>query len=158
TPFDVVLMDIKMPGMNGVAAFKAMKAKRPSLRVILMTAYAAQDLIAEAEREGILRVLPKPIDLPALLSLLAGSFHDERPVLIVDHDAAFLRTLSDLLQVRGFPTVVAKSLAEANHHLSQKHPAAVLLHMNLTAAHGEAISALHSVHPGVSMILYSGQD
>ena len=55
--FDVVLMDIKMPGMDGVDAFKAMKARNPGLKVVLMTAYAAQERIAEAEREGVTRVL-----------------------------------------------------------------------------------------------------
>jgi CheY-like chemotaxis protein len=52
--FDVVLMDIKMPGMDGVAAFRAMKAAKPHLKVVLMTAFAAQELIAEAEREGVI--------------------------------------------------------------------------------------------------------
>lgn len=65
--FDVVLMDVKMPGMDGVDAFKAMKATRPDIRVILMTAYAAEDRLHEAQREGVVRVLTKPIDIPKLL-------------------------------------------------------------------------------------------
>jgi DNA-binding NtrC family response regulator len=159
TPFDVVLMDIKMPGMDGVAAFKAMKAEQPSLRVVLMTAYASQDLIAEAENEGVLRIMPKPLNLPALLSLLTGSFDEDRPVLIVDHDAAFLKTLSDLLRVRGFPTVLARNRDEAEYLMSQRRPAAVLLHMNIAAAsEGDALFAARAISPPVALILYSGQD
>src|SRR5690242_10914768 len=67
--FDVVLMDIKMPGMDGVDAFKAMKASHPDIRVILMTAYTAEDRIGEAQREGVLRVLSKPVDIASLLAL-----------------------------------------------------------------------------------------
>lgn len=67
--FDVVLMDIRMPGMDGVDAFKAMKASRPDIRVILMTAYTAEERIGEAQREGVLRVLSKPVDVPSLLQL-----------------------------------------------------------------------------------------
>src|SRR5688572_16778520 len=59
--FDVVLMDIKMPGMDGVDAFKAMKATRPDIKVILMTAYAREDRILEAERNGVIRVMSKPV-------------------------------------------------------------------------------------------------
>jgi CheY-like chemotaxis protein len=65
--FDVVLMDVKMPGMDGVDAFKAMKATHPEIRVILMTAYATEDRLGEAHREGVMRVLSKPVDVQKLL-------------------------------------------------------------------------------------------
>ena len=40
--YAVVLMDVRMTGINGLEAFKAMKLVRPSVRVILMTAYTAR--------------------------------------------------------------------------------------------------------------------
>src|SRR5439155_25868741 len=122
--FDVVLMDIKMPGMDGVAAFKAMKALMPGVRVILMTAYAAQELVGEAEREGVMRVLPKPVDVAALLELISARVHTRRPVLIVDDDLAFLKTLSAVLSARGFPTEVASTLDEAGRMIEARKPAA----------------------------------
>ncbi len=69
-PYGVVLMDVRMPGIDGVTALKAMRSRRPDQRIILMTAYAAHDLLAEAERAGVLRVLPKPLDLPLLFGML----------------------------------------------------------------------------------------
>jgi CheY-like chemotaxis protein len=65
--YDVVLMDVKMPGMDGVDAFKAMKAAHPEIRVILMTAYAAEDRLGEAQREGVMKVLSKPVDVQKLM-------------------------------------------------------------------------------------------
>jgi DNA-binding NtrC family response regulator len=67
---DLVLMDVVMPTMNGVEALRAIKKRRPETRVILMTAYAAGALLAEAEREGVFRILAKPVQLPNLLSVL----------------------------------------------------------------------------------------
>jgi two-component system response regulator AtoC len=67
---ELVLMDVMMPHMNGVDAMRAIKAKRPQTRVILMTAYAADELLARAEREGVYRILAKPVQLPKLLSIL----------------------------------------------------------------------------------------
>ena len=70
--FDIVLMDVRMPGMDGVDAFKAMKASRPDIRVILMTAYTSEERIGEAHRAGVSRVIPKPVDVPTLLALTAA--------------------------------------------------------------------------------------
>ena len=156
--FDVVLMDVKMPEMNGVEAFKAMKERNPAVRVVLMTAYAAQELLLEAEREGVLRILSKPVDFAILLPLLSAARQDRTPVLLIDNDAHFLRTLSQTLQLRGFDTVVAQSLDEAQRLLVDRKPAAVLLHMHLGAESArDAAIAVRRVSPAATLILYSGQ-
>ena len=69
---DVVLMDIRMPKMNGVDALREIKRVRPATRVVLFTASAAQELLAGAERYGAARVLKKPVDAVELLSVLEG--------------------------------------------------------------------------------------
>lgn len=46
--FDVILMDIKMPGMNGVEVFVKMKERNPDIKVILFTAYSLRELIHQA--------------------------------------------------------------------------------------------------------------
>ena len=67
-----VLMDIKMPGIDGISALKVMKSAAPDLRVILMSAYTTDDDIQQALGHGVWRVIPKPIDLPALFAMLAA--------------------------------------------------------------------------------------
>lgn len=50
--FDVVLMDIKMPGINGVKTYKKIKSIRPEVAVMMMTAYyRVEDLVFEALEE-----------------------------------------------------------------------------------------------------------
>ncbi len=68
--FGVVLMDIKMPGMNGVEAYKRLKEVRPGIKAIMMTAYSVEDLIAETMLEGAYEVMNKPLDLDRLLNLI----------------------------------------------------------------------------------------
>lgn len=68
--FDVVLMDIKLPGMNGVDTFKAIKKISPKTRAIMMTAYAVEALIKEALNECAFTVLYKPFDLDKVLDLI----------------------------------------------------------------------------------------
>ncbi|MGQ0647473.1 MAG: response regulator [Gemmatimonadaceae bacterium] len=67
---DVVLMDIRMPRMNGVDALREIKLQSPSTRVVLFTASAAQDLLARAERYGATRILKKPLEVAELLNVL----------------------------------------------------------------------------------------
>ena len=69
-PYDAVLMDIRMPGLNGVEAFRVIRRCSPRTRVILMTAYADSGLAAAAEQGGVVRVLSKPVDLGEVLALL----------------------------------------------------------------------------------------
>jgi DNA-binding NtrC family response regulator len=156
--FDFVIMDVKMPGMDGVSAFKAMKQMKPDVRVVLMTAYAAHDLLSEAQREGVLRILPKPVDVDGLISMLTASLSRHEPVLIVDSDVSFLRTLSDTLRLTGYQTVTSSSLDEALRFMSEQRPGAVLLHMHLGGTDPrDAVVAVHQVSPAVALVLYSGR-
>jgi DNA-binding NtrC family response regulator len=122
-----------------------------------MTAYAAHDLLAEAEREGVLRVLPKPVNLGSLLSLISAQLNRRHSVLIVDHDATFLKTLSEVLILRGIDAVAAPNLKRATQLILERNPAAVLLHMHLDATNArEAAGVVHRVSPETALILYSG--
>ncbi len=69
--FDAVLMDIKMPGLNGVQALRAIKFLAPEIPVIMMTAYTRDELVAEAQQTTGFPVLVKPLDLDRVLAILS---------------------------------------------------------------------------------------
>ena len=69
---DVLLTDVKMPDMNGVELYLETKKTRPALTTILMTAYAADDIIQQGMAEGIKTVLTKPVNIDLLLSLFSA--------------------------------------------------------------------------------------
>ena len=68
----LVLMDVRMPRMNGVDALVEIKRRSPATSVVLFTASAAQELLQRAERHGVARILKKPVDARELLSVLDG--------------------------------------------------------------------------------------
>lgn len=68
--FPVVLMDIKMADMDGISASKVMRTEDPDLKIFLMTAHTGPYSVREVAREGSYQLLPKPIDMASLLSLL----------------------------------------------------------------------------------------
>jgi DNA-binding NtrC family response regulator len=68
--YAAILMDVRMPGLGGIAALKAIKARAPETGIILMTAYTRDELLRDAERSGARAVLPKPLDMDRVLALL----------------------------------------------------------------------------------------
>jgi len=67
----LVLTDVQMPGMDGHALLRGLKARRPGLPVVLMTAYGQIEKAVEAMRDGAADYLPKPFDPDRLLAVIA---------------------------------------------------------------------------------------
>jgi CheY-like chemotaxis protein len=76
---DVVLMDIRMSGMDGIEATRRIKAADPAARIIVVTDYDDEDLRRAAMREGACGYALKD-DLPSLVRLLDG-LNQNRPGL-----------------------------------------------------------------------------
>jgi CheY-like chemotaxis protein len=68
--YSCIISDIRMPEMNGLELYRAVRARYPWVRVLLMTAYVEDELIDEGLAEGVIAVLSKPLDIPLLLSLV----------------------------------------------------------------------------------------
>jgi CheY-like chemotaxis protein len=68
--FDLILMDIQMPGLNGVEVLRALRMLDPNVSIIMMTAYTRDELVAESERTTGHGVLSKPLDLDRVLPLV----------------------------------------------------------------------------------------
>ena len=59
SPVDLVLTDLRMPGMDGLALLKAIRLQYANLPVVLMTAEGSEDLAVEALRQGAASYVPK---------------------------------------------------------------------------------------------------
>lgn len=66
----LILMDIRMPGMNGVEAFLKIKEILPDCTVVMMTGYAVEALIQKALSEGAKTCLSKPVSIEQLLAIV----------------------------------------------------------------------------------------
>ncbi|HUC72594.1 MAG TPA: response regulator [Stellaceae bacterium] len=67
----VILSDINMPGMDGLALLREIKQRRPELPVVMVTAYGDDERMRTAERLGAAAFLPKPVDFDRLKERLA---------------------------------------------------------------------------------------
>ena len=64
--FDLVVTDLRMPGMDGLELLSAIKAKEPQIEVILMTAYASAQTAVRAMKDGAFDYLIKPFEMDEL--------------------------------------------------------------------------------------------
>jgi len=69
-PYDVVIMDIKMPNINGVECQAMILSIDPSAKVIMMTGHSKNRLLEQADDQGALAILRKPFDFDGLLQQL----------------------------------------------------------------------------------------
>jgi DNA-binding response OmpR family regulator len=110
THFDIVLTDIRMPGMSGVELIERLSARESRTTFLLMTAYTSDQMLSAAAHLGVVRaVLAKPLAIEKLLELLPRRAGAGR-ILVVETDGA----LAANLRARGYEVHHADSLARAH--------------------------------------------
>jgi two-component system, NtrC family, response regulator AtoC len=86
--FDLLFTDLKMPGQDGMALLRKVRAEQPEVQVIVLTAYGTVGTAVEAMKLGAFDYLQKPIGGPDELSLLAGRALERRRLLDLEARAA----------------------------------------------------------------------
>jgi DNA-binding NtrC family response regulator len=76
--FDLFLLDVKLPGMDGIAVLLKILDLDPEAKVIIMTAYKIDSLLMEVQDRGAISILRKPFEVEKLLQLIAEIQKDIR--------------------------------------------------------------------------------
>ncbi|MCA1794852.1 MAG: response regulator [Desulfotignum sp.] len=92
--FDAIVMDFKMPGMDGIQALKNIKSQKPELQIILLTGYATVEKTVEAMKIGATDLLEKPADLESLAATIKQAKADK--MLVVEKKTE--EKIKDILQ------------------------------------------------------------
>ena len=155
THFDCLLTDIKMPEVNGVELYRAIKESHPDLPVVLMTAYSHDKLVKDGLEEGAIAALTKPLDINALISFFS-TLRKEQSIVIVDDDPQFCKTLGDILRSRGFGVTEMADPKDVMETL-KPHSQVVILDMKLNGMNGlDLLKEIRERHPHLPVILVTG--
>jgi len=110
--YDITFMDVRLPGMNGVESFFEIRRVNPQAKVVMMTAYSVEQLLAQAIEHGAMGVLRKPFAIPQMLAVLE-EVKPDGVILMADDDHDFVASLQDLLEGQGYAVVIARTGQEA---------------------------------------------
>ncbi|MHB8173547.1 MAG: sigma-54-dependent transcriptional regulator [Nitrospirota bacterium] len=102
---DIVLTDLKLPGMSGLQVLRALKEKRPLIPVIMMTAFGSIETAVEAVKAGAYDFLTKPFDTSHMLALVEKALESGK----LAADNLVLR--EEFAQELSFPMIIGKSKA-----------------------------------------------
>jgi two-component system response regulator HydG len=155
--FSLVLMDIKMPVLDGLKTFRKIRQIAPNTPVIMVTAYAVEELVRDALREGAYGFLKKPIDFDELLRLITQATGKGAMVLVADNDRDLCANLKEVLSDRGYRVNVAYDGNMALEEATKNNFDVVLLDIVLPMLNGlETYLAIREFRPDVVAIVITG--
>jgi CheY-like chemotaxis protein len=155
-PYDIALLDFKMPGMDGLTLYRSLKKVRAGTVAIMVTGFASATTDSEARGAGVWHVVPKPVDFPPLLALMSQAV--QQPLmLVVDDDNDFCLSLWDLMREQGYRVCLAHDETEAMVRMKEQDYKVVLIDMKLPVGDGASVfEMIHTANPLARTILITG--
>ncbi|RJO67252.1 MAG: response regulator [Myxococcales bacterium] len=170
--FDVAVIDIRMPVLDGQALFNAIRMRHAGLPVIILTGHGTIQQAFEFSKRGLFDYLTKPCEVEALAARILDAHRNRgktaladapdilaEPIraLIVDDEAEFLDSISRVLSRRGFSVATAHDAAEALDRLEGRTFDVVLADVRMPGVDGPSLlTIIKKRHPQVEVILLTG--
>lgn len=74
---DVIVTDLLMPSMTGLALIRELKKRKSVIPIIIITAYSNSDMVQEIVREGVFRLIEKPLDFEVLVPIIRSALESK---------------------------------------------------------------------------------
>jgi len=154
--FDVVLMDIRMPGIDGLETYKEVKRIIPTAAVIMMTGDSKEELVKKSIEEGAYTVIYKPFNVKKVIKIVEEAL--KKPIiLIVDDRIEDRDTLRDILAEKEYRTVLAKDGYEAVGFAEKGNFDVILLDIKMPKMDGiETMERIKEFRPDAGIIMMTG--
>jgi DNA-binding NtrC family response regulator len=154
--FDLVLTDIRMPGMNGVELFRTIRSLNPQMPVILMTGFAIEGVVDEAILEGAFAVLPKPFDIEHVIAVLSRAV--SRPVVLLVNHAEGAEPPAAILSAMGIACRTAADEAGILAAVQNRLADVIVVDLGLLGSETpQLVQRMRAVDPSIAVITIATQ-
>lgn len=133
--YDVALLDLIMPGMDGASLYEEIKRISAGTTALMLTAHPSHPRVETAKSAGVWQVLSQAGRFPRLIGFIEQAL--EQPlVLVVDDDQDFCANLWDVLHCRGYRVCLAYDVTTASRRITECAYAAILVDLALPDGNG----------------------
>jgi CheY-like chemotaxis protein len=154
--FDITLMDVQLPGINGIDAIMQIRSIRPNAGMIVMSGFRIEQLLAEALKKDKVPVLRKSSTTNQVLTAL-GDFHSADIVLIADDNPDTVSNIELFLKTNNYLVVVAHNEQEAVDGVQSGEAQVLILDLQLPVLEGmEVFIKLQNQGRAIPTVLVTG--
>lgn len=155
TQFDLSLLDIRLPDINGVDVFLKIKEIAPQIRVIMMTGFAVEELIEQAINNGAYACIHKPFDIDKIFELIEKTLKSPKKIILIVDDVETVRKrIISLLKERGYLVCEVANGKDVLEEVKRKQYDVILLDYELPDMDGlQVFLEAKKINPDIVAIL-----
>jgi two-component system, NtrC family, response regulator HydG len=154
--YDLALLDLKMPGMNGLELYREIRRRSSDTVAIVVTAYASSETAKSVLEAGAWRIVSKPVDFTKLLGYVDEALNQPL-VLVVDDDHDLCHSLWDLFHEQGYRVFLSHDLQTTQKQLRKRVYQVVLIDMKLQQGNGTDVLRMVKVdNPQARTLIITG--
>jgi two-component system, NtrC family, response regulator HydG len=154
--YDVALLDLRMPGMDGLELYRHIRKLSAGTVAIVVTAYASSNTAMSVLGAGAWKILPKPVDFPQLLQLVDQALRQPL-ILVVDDDHDLCDSLWELFHERNYRVCLAHDVPQAVHRLVDQQFDVLLVDLKLPNGDGtQILECLRQTNSQARSIMITG--
>lgn len=159
--FDLFFIDVRMPGLNGLETYRQLHQLNPEAVAVMITGYAVEELLEQAQKEGAYIAIRKPFDINQIKEVIdkvdKGETKGPLNILVIDDDQTILNFFSNFLKEKNLKYKFAHDKNEALSAVKKEKFDLIFLDLVLRETSGlEVYKELKHILPEAPVVLITG--